>query len=209
MINKGHARNLAKQIRRYITHEQQRIDSNALIHQFLKLNDLFSTQKNINIKIGTYISYQKEIQPEPLIQHLIKSQDVFATTSVQYYAPIIHPFHKRNLWFSSTQTILALKKNQYQIEEPPFEAKNIIAPWELDMVFIPLLAFDLQCNRLGMGGGYYDTAFQFTSTIEHPIIKIGLAYDAQFIPNLPIEKHDLQLDYILTPTKILSQTKNI
>ena len=53
-------------------------------------------------------------------------------------------------------------------------------------------------NRLGYGGGYYDRFLSVSNSL-----KIAVAYDEQIIQNLPTEVHDIKMDLIITPTKII------
>lgn len=66
-----------------------------------------------------------------------------------------------------------------------------------DVALVPLVAFDSSCHRLGHGGGWYD---RFLATQPHAI-KIGLAFDIQQAASLPIEPHDIALDYIVTESR--------
>lgn len=61
------------------------------------------------------------------------------------------------------------------------------------LVIVPIVAGDGECNRIGYGKGYYD---QFLS--QYPRPTIGVAFDAQIIPNVPVEDGDIQLDIIMT-----------
>lgn len=68
-----------------------------------------------------------------------------------------------------------------------------------DVLFMPLVAFTAQGDRLGQGGGFYDKWLG-----AHPdVIRIGLAWDMQEVPELPIEPHDMPLTAIVTPTRLL------
>jgi len=58
---------------------------------------------------------------------------------------------------------------------------------------VPMLAFDCRMYRLGYGGGYYDKFLEATKTYS-----IGIAYDEQKVDSLPLERHDVQLDVIVT-----------
>ena len=89
-----------------------------------------------------------------------------------------------------------LKINKYGIPEP--ENKKIIYP---DILFIPLVAFDKNLNRLGYGGGYYDRLIKKFS--KKKIIKIGLAFSDQEIDKVPINAYDQKLDYIVTNKYII------
>jgi 5-formyltetrahydrofolate cyclo-ligase len=64
---------------------------------------------------------------------------------------------------------------------------------------MPLVGFTAQGDRLGQGGGYYDRYLA-----AHPqTVAIGMAWDIQEVPELPIELHDMRLSAIVTPTRVL------
>ena len=69
-----------------------------------------------------------------------------------------------------------------------------------DLVFVPLLGADENCNRLGQGAGYYDRTLTDLRS-RKPIRAIGLAYDVQILPELPTDPWDAPLDAIATPTR--------
>ena len=74
-----------------------------------------------------------------------------------------------------------------------------------------MLSFDKELYRLGYGGGYYDksiiTLKKHFNNEKKFFITIGLAYSIQEEKKLPIEKHDMRLDYIITENEILSNFK--
>ena len=68
-----------------------------------------------------------------------------------------------------------------------------------DVLFMPLVAFTANGDRLGQGGGFYDKWLG-----AHPdVIRIGLAWDMQEVPELPLEPHDMGLTAVVTPTRVL------
>ena len=68
-----------------------------------------------------------------------------------------------------------------------------------DVLFMPLVAFTARGDRLGQGGGFYDKWLG-----AHPdVIRIGMAWDMQEVPELPIEPHDMGLTAVVTPTRVL------
>ncbi|WP_405384604.1 5-formyltetrahydrofolate cyclo-ligase [Maribacter sp. LLG6340-A2] len=78
----------------------------------------------------------------------------------------------------------------------------IIHPIQLDVVFIPLLAFDTRGNRIGYGKGYYD---RFLQKCKPDVIKIGLSlFEAEKEIFEDVLTTDIPLDYCITPTKIYS-----
>ena len=93
--------------------------------------------------------------------------------------------------------------NRYAIFEPKLNCSQICPLPELDFLLMPLVAFDEQGNRLGMGGGYYDRtlAKHYAEKRAKPKL-IGLAHDCQKVESLPIEAWDVPLQQILTPTSL-------
>ena len=67
-----------------------------------------------------------------------------------------------------------------------------------DIVVVPLLAFDRDCNRLGFGGGWYD---RFLAALPNAT-KVGLAYDLQRTDSISAEPHDIALDMVVTETGV-------
>jgi 5-formyltetrahydrofolate cyclo-ligase len=71
----------------------------------------------------------------------------------------------------------------------------------VDLVVIPLLAFDETGARLGQGGGYFDRALEKWMSAK-PVSVIGLAYEEQQLPAIPVEAHDQRLDYVVTDKRL-------
>ena len=73
---------------------------------------------------------------------------------------------------------------------------------EPDLVFVPLLGFTAQGDRLGQGGGHYDRWLA-----AHPgALPIGLAWDCQLVDALPVQAHDQRLAGVITPTRYYEGT---
>ncbi len=92
-----------------------------------------------------------------------------------------------------------LTPNKLGILEPVLHNRKIIPATLLDLVLVPLIAFDDHSRRLGMGKGYYDHTFAFhqTDPKTKPFL-LGLAYDLQKVENLPSKTWDVPLDSIVT-----------
>ena len=90
-----------------------------------------------------------------------------------------------------------LQKNRWGIPEPIDGIP--IPPQRLDVVFIPLLAYDDHGNRLGYGKGFYDN---FLIQCRENCLKIGLSFFPPERDRWPVEAHDVRLDYCVTPDKI-------
>src|SRR5210317_2111057 len=90
-----------------------------------------------------------------------------------------------------------LKTNKYGIPEPISDKK--IDP---NILLIPLVGFDNKLNRLGYGGGYYDRYLSKVELVKQ-VLKIGVGFSFQKVKNLPINRYDQKLDYIITEKKII------
>ncbi|MDB6096248.1 MAG: 5-formyltetrahydrofolate cyclo-ligase [Francisellaceae bacterium] len=126
------------------------------------------------------------------------------------YLPKIDILNKNNLCFIEYRPGDPLKKNQFGILEPDLKDRKKILSQDLDLVLMPLVAFDGKGNRLGMGKGYYDYTFSFL--LNKPLIKfpklIGLAYEFQKILRLPNEPWDIPMAGIITESKYREFTAN-
>ena len=102
--------------------------------------------------------------------------------------------------FAPYQTGDKLIKNEFGIPEPAVSPRALIPARQLDVVFAPLVAFDLSGNRLGMGGGYYDKTFSFLThrTKWRKPHLVGIAYDFQQVGNLDHFPWDVPLGSIIT-----------
>lgn len=85
----------------------------------------------------------------------------------------------------------------------PQESVRVTAT-KIQVVFVPLLAYDKSGHRLGFGKGFYD---RFLASLEQPVLKVGLSF---FTPEeaVPVEPHDIPLDYCITPEQILKFNKH-
>ena len=95
---------------------------------------------------------------------------------------------------------IIIEKNSFGVPEPRVR-KWPVAPSKIDMVIVPLLGFDNQGNRLGYGKGYYD---RFLSQLRPDCPKIGICLELGHLEEgLPIEPHDVSLDFVITEEKVL------
>ena len=87
--------------------------------------------------------------------------------------------------------------NEYGIKEPNNGNSFIIE--NLDLIFIPLLAYDLEGHRVGYGKGYYDRFLKLTNKSS---LKIGLSFFDPINKIQDIDDNDVKLDYCITPTQV-------
>lgn len=156
--------------------------------------------------IAVYLPVNHEFPTQAIIKNNIKRNKYT-------YIPRITSIHSKKMLFvplytKNTQRIKQLKltKNVYGILEPQakYRGKHKAAQ-ALDIIFMPLLGFNQQGERLGMGGGYYDRVLWFKNTFKYkkkPLL-IGLAYNAQNSTDIETEKWDVALDAVITEDSLL------
>lgn len=135
------------------------------------------------------IEEQKEVQTEYIL-HILHAKDKDVVISKSDFKT-----------YEMTHFLLTdntkIKKNSYNIPEPEdgIEVPNT----KLNVVFVPLLAFDKNGNRIGYGKGFYDRMLEKCSVNT---IKIGLSFfeATEVIPN--VSPTDIKLDYCITPEKV-------
>ena len=138
--------------------------------------------------IALYISFDGEISTEKLIK-------ILWMQGKQVYLPVLHPFNPNHLLFLRYLPETPMLKNKFGIWEPKLNVQNVLPLYELDILFTPLVAFDKQGNRLGMGGGFYDRTLQ--NWRNSSFIPVGLAHQCQQLEQLPTEAWDVPLHRIL------------
>lgn len=120
----------------------------------------------------------------------------------QVHLPVLDPLHAGGMRFVLTAAGQPLHPNRFGIPEPAAGAE--IAPPFLDLVLVPLVAFDALGNRLGMGAGFYDRVFAFRKRRHrwHRPPLFGVAYSLQRVERIDPEPWDVPLDGVVTETGI-------
>lgn len=164
------------------------IAAKRLIRLLIRLPS-FNTAK----KIASYLSFSDEISTKQLNQRLIADKN-------HIYVPIIDQPKKNQMSFQSYSLDKKMRKNRFGIQEPYACRRGQVAIAQLEIIFMPLVAFDKHGNRIGMGGGFYDRSlalFANKTRFQKPLL-IGIAYHFQQISNISAEEFDIPLDYVLT-----------
>ena len=106
-------------------------------------------------------------------------------------------FNTRNMTHFLMTDNTKIKKNEYNIPEP---VDGIEVPsTKIEVVFIPLLAFDKNGHRVGYGKGFYD---KFLSECKTETIKIGLSFFEAAALIEDVFEGDVQLDFCVTPDRV-------
>lgn len=137
--------------------------------------------------IGLYHAYAGELSLDSLVSTARQQGKTL-------YLPKVNA--NKSLRFLRWDSATPLVANRFAIQEPQTELE--IDPILLDLVLVPLVAFDVYCNRLGYGQGFYDKTF----AAQRPGMLLGVAYDFQCQLALSPKASDVQLDGVITPSKI-------
>ena len=151
-------------------------------------------QKNSDKVFSLYLHSGNEVNTDLIAQHFLKKQIKFS------YPKIIAKYHPLDFIQATKDTAFGPNNFYPKILEPISGEKTFP-----DFIILPLLAFDSDLSRLGMGGGFFDRTINYLKSEKPEIFVIGLAYDIQRADDkLPIENTDQRLDFIVTEEKIFS-----
>ncbi|MEO6799636.1 MAG: 5-formyltetrahydrofolate cyclo-ligase [Rhodanobacter sp.] len=128
-----------------------------------------------------------------------------AARGQQFLLPVIGE-HKE-LRFAPWTAGDPVQANRYGIPEP-VDPVELLQPFQLDLVLVPLLGFDRRGHRLGYGGGYYDRGFAFLNERVRPAepLLVGIAYAFQEVPDLDAQSWDVPLDFVATEHELIDCT---
>ncbi|QRN37881.1 5-formyltetrahydrofolate cyclo-ligase [Pectobacterium carotovorum] len=144
--------------------------------------------------VAVFLSFDGELDTSPLIQQLWQQEK-------RVYLPVLHPFRAGYLLFLRYAPDTELVRNRLKIMEPRLDVRHVLPLPQLDVLLTPLVAFDHQGQRLGMGGGFYDRTLQYRNYTSRGPYPIGLAHDCQQVDALPVESWDIPLPEIITPSR--------
>jgi 5-formyltetrahydrofolate cyclo-ligase len=151
-------------------------------------------------RIACYLANDGEIDPIYIIEQAW-------LRGKQVYLPVLQPLknnQKNKLRFAPFKLESSMCINKYGIQEPVAHPNQTLGAQQIDLMLLPLVAFDANNNRLGMGGGYYDRSLAYLSNRQYnrkPYL-IGLAHELQKTDQLPVGKWDVRMDAIVTEEKI-------
>ena|SRR5690606_12174133 len=115
---------------------------------------------------------------------------------LRYCLPVLHG--DNTLRFAPWSPGAPLAGNRYGIPEPDVAPGELLEPAQLDLVVVPLVAFDARGHRLGMGGGWYDRSFAFRGARPAPPRLVGAGFSLQQSEALSPEPWDIPLDAVCT-----------
>ena len=141
--------------------------------------------------IALFIAIDGEVNLQPL-------QKEAEVAGKICYLPAIDPQNPELLVFRRYHSGDRLVKAGLGVREPEADAP-MLASTDLDLVLTPLVGFDAQANRMGMGGGFYDKTFSFKrETPDAPPVLLGVAHECQKLDRIETAWWDVPLDGVMT-----------
>ena len=197
-MNNLQLRRHLRQQRRQLSPACQQQHARSVLRQ-VKRSNLLKRFKRFAI----YLDADGELQTGSLINHLLQHKK-------NVLLPALYPFRHNRLWFLPFHRQTVLKKNRFMIKEPT-DIANRFALSSIDVIFMPLVGFDEQGNRLGMGGGFYDRTLapcKNKGDNNMPLL-IGLAHELQKVSTLKANSWDIALDGVITESNFYCFTSRI
>ncbi len=181
-------RSQIRQRRGSLSTQEQAKAAEQLLVAFSQLDIVKKSQH-----IGLYSSFDSELETKLLIEYCWQQ-------GKGVYLPVLHPFHAGQLLFLRYLPESPLVSNRFGIFEPKLDVRAVQPLKDMDLICTPLVAFDAQGQRLGMGGGFYDRTLSAWIALKKDAEILGLAHDCQQVDILPTEAWDIPLPQILTPS---------
>ncbi len=172
-----------RKLRAQIKEEAQITAANLLMEHIIKLDEYQQAQR-----IATYFAVNGEISLDPIMDHALSQ-------GKNIYLPNLD---QKSLRFSPYFHGQKMRINTFKLPEPDVSDDEMLQPDELDLVLAPLVVFDANRNRVGMGGGFYDRSFAFRKQGKDKPVLIGVAHEIQKVEALVPEAWDVRLDRVVT-----------
>ena len=181
-----------KDLRNKLTERRNLIKKNATIE--FNIDAFFKLTEKIKLNaidcVGSFMSIRSEISTNKLNKAILDMDKKLAFPTIEK--------NSETLIFKTTNSLKSFKLGKFNIPEPKDNNKEITP----QLFFVPCLGFDLKGYRIGYGGGFYDKTFEKLKKLNLLFYTVGFAYDDQKQNELPIEKFDYKLDFVLTEKQL-------
>jgi len=192
MSSRSQIRQKIRQQRRALDDSQRKIATSEFFYRLINTSLFRNSQR-----IACYLACDGEIDIERVMYRAWQMKKTV-------YLPVLDGMNRSRLWFAPFAKDSHMVLNQYGIPEPVVSQQKIISASELDLMLLPLVAFDDKGNRLGMGGGYYDRTLAYIkrrNIWKKPHV-VGVAYEFQQVSELKSECWDVPLQCIVTDRNV-------
>lgn len=137
-----------------------------------------------------YLAFGEEVDLDPLLAMWIDEGRTVAIPRMDWDANTMTPIR--------LDALTDVEMRRFGVREPA--GSDVVAIEEIELALIPGMGFDDHGGRLGRGGGFYDRFLSELRRVSGAAL-VGLAFDEQIVPNVPIEEHDVTIDAVVTPTR--------
>lgn len=145
--------------------------------------------------IMTYVHFRNEVETDGLIRQAMSD-------GKKVVVPVTDIFNRRIIPSLLVRFPEDLEPGPLKILEPKASSLRLCNPALIDLVVVPGVAFDLEGNRLGYGGGFYD---RFLLLTKPEAVSVGLAYELQVLNRLEGSPHDIPVNYVLTEKRVIQR----
>ncbi len=181
MLTKEQLRNEIKKKRLLLTASERQKRSQQIVDRLKKL-----LPPKVSFVL-LYAPHKGEVDVLPLAKFLLSRKITVGFPRVE----------RKEIVPLAVESIEELSPGYFGILEPPFNPLKLMKT--IDFALIPGLAFDLNCFRLGYGGGFYD---RFLAKWDIRT-KIGICFDFQLIDSIPVEPFDHPVDMVVTEKRVV------
>ncbi|MCL5772094.1 MAG: 5-formyltetrahydrofolate cyclo-ligase [Actinobacteria bacterium] len=189
-IKKKIIREKISNARNSLTPEEHKIKSKLITEKLLGLSDYIKANT-----IFIYYPFRSEIDTTEIIKDALSNNKKVVLPKVTGESLKI---------FFISDIKRDLKPGSYGILEPDINNCTEANLNKIDLAIVPGLCFDLNFNRIGYGGGFYD---KILSKLRKNVKVIALAFDLQIVNNLPACAHDKKVNIIITESRIYKDFK--
>ncbi len=182
--------------RRALTSAEQHDAAVGLLSQTLR-HPLYQRSR----RIALYLPNDGEIDPTQIFSHAV-------SRGKECYLPVLYRGGENRLLFGRTRSLHDLSPNRFGIPEPDIAKYGWVFANQLDLILAPLVAFDDQGNRIGMGGGFYDSSLKHlrhSRNWQRPCV-LGLAHEFQRVASIGRNAWDVPLRGAITDRQIYNFT---
>ncbi|RJX76728.1 5-formyltetrahydrofolate cyclo-ligase [Pseudomonas sp. LS-2] len=182
-LSRPQLRRLLRKARRTLSRAEQRQAAQGLYRQ-LAQNPLFRRARHVSL----YLPMDGEIDPRLLLREAQRR-------GKKTYLPVLSAWPRTKMVFQRVRPGERFRPNRFRIPEPRIDARKQCKIWALDLILMPLVGFDDQGGRLGMGGGFYDRSLAYQArrkAWQKPVL-LGLAHECQKVEKLAVASWDVPL----------------
>lgn len=173
--------------RNSITHEEV-MEKSAIIQKMVVDLPIYRNSKTI----GLYANFNNEVSTSLIFDDSVKEgKKVLFPCIVE---------EKKELVFTPVQGWDEFRQGPFGIMAPAYGKNGKSYIGDVELLFIPGVAYDLKGGRLGYGGGFYDRSLG--NLIKRPFIT-ALAYEFQIVDEVPVSRHDIRVDAIITEQRVI------